>query len=244
MDDPPGAARCAGDAGVDVALVSGYSGGSCWRLRSAALNPSQAVAEARLRWWFLLGPVLVSEGCGAQEQRARDGAPAIERFERGGARVSRAAAGAPAPVLLFQDPAREPASLADFRGRPVLLNLWATWCGPCVAEMPTLDALAAGRPDLQVLAVSQDLYGEEKVNAFFAERGYRALRPFVDPERTLMRQLRIDTLPTTILYDAAGREVWRVTGREDWRGDRAAALLAEAAVPARPGASPPPALRR
>jgi thiol-disulfide isomerase/thioredoxin len=148
--------------------------------------------------------------------------------EQASGRLDRSRAGSTAPYVVFQDPAGEPASLQNFRGRPVLLNLWATWCAPCVAEMPTLDALAASRDDVEVLAVSQDMGGAAKVDAFFAERKFRMLEPYLDPELTLMTGLKVDTLPTTILYDATGREVWRMTGMEDWEGERAAALIAEA----------------
>jgi thiol-disulfide isomerase/thioredoxin len=143
-------------------------------------------------------------------------------------KLDRSKAGQPAPSTPFEDPDGAPASLADFRGTPVLLNLWATWCAPCVAEMPTLDRLAereAGR--VHVLTVSQDLDGREKVEAFFARQGYRNLETWLDPQMALMTGLKADTLPTTILYDSKGREVWRVVGMEDWASERAAALLRE-----------------
>ena len=144
-------------------------------------------------------------------------------------RLDRSHAGTPAPTTSFEDPDGEPASLADFRGRPVLVNLWATWCAPCVAEMPTLDALAAREGErLQVLTVSQDLDGRGKVEAFFRKQGYRDLQTWLDPQMALMGTLKVDTLPTTILYDAQGRELWRVTGMEDWQSGRAALLLKEA----------------
>jgi len=114
----------------------------------------------------------------------------------------------------------------------VLLNLWATWCGPCVAEMPTLDALAAREGErLQVLTVSQDLNGRDKVETFFRKRGYRNLETWLDPQMALMAALKVDTLPTTILYDSQGRELWRVTGMEDWQSGRAALLLGEGLNP-------------
>ena len=142
--------------------------------------------------------------------------------------LDRSFAGTPAPGAGFRDPRGKAVSLASFRGKPLLVNLWATWCAPCIAEMPTLDALAARDKELQVLAVSQDIGGREKVDAFFAKRGFRMLQPYVDPELSLMTELKVGTLPTTILYDAQGREVWRMTGMEDWQGSRAAELIAEA----------------
>src|SRR5215213_4472067 len=78
------------------------------------------------------------------------------REKASAARLDRSHAGDPAPGAAFENPEGEPASLADFRGKPLLLNLWATWCAPCVVEMPTLDALAAREGErLEVLTVSQ-----------------------------------------------------------------------------------------
>jgi thiol-disulfide isomerase/thioredoxin len=147
-------------------------------------------------------------------------------------KLDRSHAGTPAPTTAFEDPDGEPATLAGFRGRPLLVNLWATWCAPCVVEMPTLDALAAREGErLHVLTVSQDLDGRDKVEAFFSKQGYRSLQTWLDPQMALMGALKVDTLPTTILYDAQGRELWRVTGMEDWQGGRAALLLREGFSP-------------
>jgi thiol-disulfide isomerase/thioredoxin len=143
-------------------------------------------------------------------------------------RLDRSHAGEAAPATAFEDPDGAPASLADFRGKPVLVNLWATWCAPCVAEMPTLDRLAAREGDrLHVLTVSQDLDGREKVETFFAKQGYRNLETWLDPHMALMTELGADTLPTTIFYDSKGREQWRVVGMEDWESGRTALLLKE-----------------
>jgi thiol-disulfide isomerase/thioredoxin len=143
-------------------------------------------------------------------------------------RLDRSNAGRAMPATRFEDPDGKPASLADFQGRPVLLNLWATWCAPCIAEMPTLDRLAAREGErLWVLTVSEDLDGRQKVEAFFARQGYRNLETWLDPQMALMAELKVDTLPTTILYDARGRELWRVVGMEDWESGRAALLLEE-----------------
>src|SRR5688500_5424079 len=95
-------------------------------------------------------------------------------------RLDRSNAGAAVPAAAFEDPEGEPASLADFRGKPLLVNLWATWCAPCVAEMPTLDRLAAREGErLKVLTVSEDLDGREKIEAFFARQGYRNLETWL-----------------------------------------------------------------
>jgi thiol-disulfide isomerase/thioredoxin len=143
-------------------------------------------------------------------------------------RLDRSHAGEPAPDGAFQDPDGGRVTLSDFRGRPLLVNLWATWCAPCVVEMPTLDALAV-REDgrVQVLAISQD-DGPAKVDAFFAERKFAALEPYLDSSLGLMAELGVRDLPTTILFDADGREVWRMMGIADWEGPESAALIKEA----------------
>lgn len=173
---------------------------------------------------LLFALCLALAGC----QETERSAPQAPSPNQSSGRIDRSGAGTAAPQVQFQDPDGEPVVLADFGGKPLLVNLWATWCAPCIAEMPTLDALAGRDGDLQVLAVSQDLAGREKVDAFFAEHDYRNLEPYLDPEMALMTELKVDTLPTTILFDANGREVWRMTGIEDWKGSRAAELIAEA----------------
>jgi thiol-disulfide isomerase/thioredoxin len=180
---------------------------------------------------ILLLSALAMAGCDAPSGGAPDGGaakqPAAPGVESAG-RLDRSQAGSAAPDIAFEDPSGDPASLADFAGKPVLLNLWATWCAPCVAEMPTLDALAADRPGIRVIALSQDLEGRQKVDAFFERNKFASLEPYLDAELRLMGALKVQSLPTTILYDARGREVWRMTGAEDWKGPRAAALMAEA----------------
>ncbi|QNQ09303.1 TlpA family protein disulfide reductase [Sphingomonas alpina] len=139
--------------------------------------------------------------------------------------LDRSHKGEKAPGVPFQTPAGTKTSIADFAGKPVLLNLWATWCGPCVAEMPTLDAVA-GR--MTVVAVSQDLEGAAKVTPFFARTGVKNLKPYLDPDVALSTAYQV-SLPTSILYDSSGKEVWRMTGGMDWTSETAKQLLAEAA---------------
>jgi len=144
-------------------------------------------------------------------------------------RLDRSHQGEPAPDTAFEDGEGQPVRLSAFRGRPLLVNLWATWCGPCVVEMPSLDALAAREGDrLKVLTLSQDTDGRDKVADFFAAHSFARLEPFLDGSMQVMTALRVDTLPTTILYNSQGREVWRMTGSSDWLGARAARLLLEA----------------
>ncbi|WP_368389677.1 TlpA family protein disulfide reductase [Sphingomonas pokkalii] len=142
--------------------------------------------------------------------------------------VDRSQKGETAPTIPFTDAAGKKTTLAAFKGKPVLLNLWATWCVPCIKEMPTLDTLAGRMGDrLVILPLSQDLKGMEVVGPFFQKNGYKQLKPYLDTDTAFSVQLGAN-LPTTILYDSAGKEVWRVAGEFDWAGDKASALIAEA----------------
>jgi thiol-disulfide isomerase/thioredoxin len=156
-----------------------------------------------------------------------EAAPAAPPPRSGGIDESRA--GEAAPTLGFLDPAGKPVTLAAWRGRPVLLNLWATWCGPCVKELPTLDALAAQKAGkLAVVTLSQDM-DPAKVAPFFAERKFKALKAYTDPKLAWVPAVA-SNLPTSILYDAQGKEVWRTVGDLDWTGAVATKALAKAGV--------------
>ncbi len=128
----------------------------------------------------------------------------------------------------FQAPDGSTVQLSDFIGQPLLVNIWATWCGPCIVEMPMLDNLAAREKSrLNLLVVSQDIQGREKVLPFFEDRNFTELEPYIDPENGLSFGFGSGVMPTTVLYDAQGKEVWRVIGAMDWDGAKAAALLEE-----------------
>lgn len=143
--------------------------------------------------------------------------------------IDRSRAGKPVPDLRFTGDDDASIALADYRGKPLLLNLWATWCAPCIAEMPALDSLAAKmQGKMAVVAVSQDLKGAVVVDPFFAKRGLKQLKPYLDPDNKLGLGLEASSLPTTLIIDAQGKEVARVTGGMDWAGGEASALIAEA----------------
>ena len=136
--------------------------------------------------------------------------------------------GAAMPDFTFTDPSGTKLRTLDLKGKPVLINLWATWCGPCVLEMPTLDALAASHVDkLKVVTISQDIDQAEAVGAFFRDRKLTHLAPWLDPENAMSQHYNTGMLPTTVLYDAEGREVWRMIGSHDWSGPRTDAMLAD-----------------
>lgn len=146
-------------------------------------------------------------------------------------KLDRGKAGTPAPNFTFQDPDGGDATLQDFAGRPLLVNLWATWCTPCVAEMPTLDVVAAryGPKGLAVLTISQDNQGAKAVKPFFEKHRLPHLKGWADPENRFGFDYATGLLPTTVLYDASGKEMVRVIGSMDWNGAEAQALI-EAAL--------------
>jgi len=139
----------------------------------------------------------------------------------------------PAPDVAFETPAGGTVGLADFRGRVILLNFWATWCGPCVEEMPALDALQAALGDrpFDVVAVSIDRGGAADVQPFYDAHGIGNLAVYLDPLGAAPRAFEALGLPTTVLIDPQGRVVGRYTGAAPWDGAAARALI-EHYVPA------------
>jgi thiol-disulfide isomerase/thioredoxin len=133
----------------------------------------------------------------------------------------------PLPPLSFETMDGRPATLADFKGKVVVLNLWATWCAPCREEMPSLDRLQArfeGQP-VVVLALSVDRAGPERVQAFLNEVGVQRLHVYRDPKAAATRTLRVPGLPATLLVDKAGNEAGRVLGIAKWDGPEAVAAV-------------------
>jgi thiol-disulfide isomerase/thioredoxin len=122
------------------------------------------------------------------------------------------------PAVSFLNADGKPQSLAQFRGKVVLLNVWATWCPPCVEEMPTLGRLQAalGGKDFQVLALSVDKGGVFAVKSFYQENFIEQLPVDVDPTARALDDLHVLGTPTTILIDREGREIARTLGPEDW----------------------------
>ena len=133
------------------------------------------------------------------------------------------------PDFVLADPAGKKLDLQSLKGKPVLVNLWATWCAPCVAELPALDKLAATLDGkVKVLAVNQDSGQPEKAGEFLRQRGVSRLEPWLDPKNDLAFQFGAETLPVTVMYDSAGREVWRVAGPKEWGDAETMRLIAEA----------------
>jgi thiol-disulfide isomerase/thioredoxin len=139
----------------------------------------------------------------------------------------------PAVDVSFNAPDGKKLTLADFRGRNVLLNLWATWCVPCRAEMPALDRLQAkfGGPDFQVVAVNIDTNRLDRPRAFFSDAGVKTLDLYADPSADVFESLKVAGkalgLPTSLLIDKDGCEIGVMAGPAPWdSGDAEAAVIA------------------
>ncbi len=133
----------------------------------------------------------------------------------------------PVPDVRFADAGGRPLTLADFRGRVVLLNFWATWCAPCVREMPSLDRLQArlGGPEFEVVALSLDRGGAALVTPFFERLGITHLRQYLDTSSRSSTAFGVRGLPTTVLIDRDGRELGRVSGPAEWDSEAAIAFI-------------------
>jgi thiol-disulfide isomerase/thioredoxin len=141
---------------------------------------------------------------------------------------------APVPDLQFQDAAGQARRLADWRGRTVLFNLWATWCVPCRQEMPALDALAAklAHEKFAVVAVNIDTRNPDKPKAWLKDAGIEHLAYHADPSAKVFQDLKAAGkafgMPTTLLIDPAGCEIATLAGPAEWASDDALKLIAAA----------------
>jgi thiol-disulfide isomerase/thioredoxin len=127
-----------------------------------------------------------------------------------------------------------PATLADYRGRWVLLNFWATWCAPCRHEMPALDRLQAAMPDLAVVPVATGRNAVEGLRRFYEEAGITHLPILRDPGSDLAHAMGVLGLPITVILNPEGQEVARLIGDAEWDGADAQAILG-ALMTAAPG---------
>lgn len=132
-----------------------------------------------------------------------------------------------APDIRFTASDGASRTLVDFVGKGVVLNLWATWCGPCIAELPSLDALAGSlaADDIAVVALSSDRGGAPEVESYYKAHGIAHLGIWIDPDGAVMHALGALGIPTTLILDRQGRERARLEGGIDWAGKDAAAMI-------------------
>ncbi len=145
------------------------------------------------------------------------------------------------PDLAFEDANGAPKKLSDFRGKTVLLNLWATWCVPCRKEMPALDRLQAklGGANFQVVAVNIDTRDPDKPKAFLSDAKLTQLDSFSDAKAKVFQDLksigRALGMPTSVLVDSTGCEIATIAGPAEWDSDDAVKLIKAATAPAAAG---------
>jgi len=132
----------------------------------------------------------------------------------------------PMPSLVFKDKDGLDVRLTDFRGKTVLLNVWASWCAPCVAEIPSLDKLQADRggEDFVVIAVSMDRHIDDAAS-FYTKAGIQNLALYIDSTFSISAKVGVQGLPISIFYGPNGRELARIPGEVDWQSQQVSALL-------------------
>jgi len=188
---------------------------------AAAPTPAAAAPPA--------AAIQVASPASAQEPpKGPDKGPGANPLSQGqmAAFVFRKEPEAPAPIK-FQDAEGKERTLADWHGKVVLLNLWATWCLPCRKEMPSLDRLQKelGSDKFEVVALSVDRKGLEASRKFLDETKVERLGLYVDASTRATSELRVVGLPATLLLDAQGREIGRLLGPAEWDSDDAKRLI-------------------
>jgi thiol-disulfide isomerase/thioredoxin len=198
-----------------------------WLIGMAAL----AGAAAGIGAIYALAPAsgnVESAACPGEAETAAAIAP-LAKGEMAALNVARTPS--PLPALAFKRPDGSPVSSADLKGRPTLLNLWATWCAPCRTEMPALDRLQAtlGGPGFEVMAVNIDQRNPARATAFLDEIGVKALTRYADPSAEVFQDLKSAGLafgmPTTILVGKQGCVLASLAGPADWASEDAAKVL-------------------
>lgn len=131
------------------------------------------------------------------------------------------------PDVAFRDAGGNEVTFGDFHGKVVVLNFWATWCAPCVHEMPSLDRLAARLADrpMALVALNEDRGGADVAAPFLEKLNLENMALYLDPQGAVQRAFEVVSLPTTIVIDARGREVGRLVGPADWSSPEAVALI-------------------
>ena len=159
-------------------------------------------------WLFLL--ILAAAGSAAEDKPAE-----LERVRLG--EFIPASPPLPAPAVSFVDLTGNTVNLSEFTGKIVLVNLWATWCEPCLREMPSLARMQLRLGDkITVVAVSEDRGGSKTVEPFIDKLELKSIKTYLDPKSTAERAFKVQGLPTSFLIDRLGRILGRVEGAAEW----------------------------
>jgi thiol-disulfide isomerase/thioredoxin len=175
----------------------------------------------------LVAGLVLLGGCDRQKGPERQATPAATADQGPKKGLDRSHSGQLAPDIVIKDGDGEDTALSEFKGEPLLVNLWASWCVPCVKELPTLDKLAAKKGPVKIVALSQDVGPIGSVSGFLTEHGIKTLETYQDAEMAMSDKAAAPVLPTSILYDSKGIEVWRFVGDRDWTSAAAAKDLTE-----------------
>ncbi|MDP3407870.1 MAG: TlpA disulfide reductase family protein [Bosea sp. (in: a-proteobacteria)] len=204
---------------------------------TAAIGALALVAVAGVAAFYsVAGNAGNSASCSAARPAAARMAP-LARGEVAAVQVH--ATPLPTTDLAFEGPDGQPTTLSAFRGKTLLVNLWATWCPPCLKEMPALDALQSGLggPDFAVVAINIDTRNLDKPRAWLADRKITALTYYADPQAKVFQELRaarkIEGMPVSLIVDAQGCELAILQGPADWASADAKALIGAAMAPPR-----------
>ena len=158
----------------------------------------------------LLLLMLFGSGSAAQDEPDVSGRVRLGEFIPASPRL-------PAPAISFVDLAGNTANLSEFTGKIVLVNLWATWCEPCLREMPSLARMQLRLGDkITVVAVSEDRGGSKTVEPFIDKLELKSIKTYLDPKSTAERAFKVQGLPTSFLIDRQGRILGRVEGAAEW----------------------------
>jgi thiol-disulfide isomerase/thioredoxin len=176
--------------------------------------------------WFSFAVIYTCLGLAANTAAAAD-TGALEAMREGDMRKLVFSEPAPVPETAFDSEDGSRISLADYRGRYVLVNFWATWCAPCREEMPSLSQLQEelGGEDFEVVTIATGRNPEAGMKRFFDEVGVDNLPLHRDPTQALARQMAVLALPISVILDPEGREIARLRGDADWASPEAIALL-------------------
>lgn len=202
--------------------------------QSPARPSAASGAPLPRRTRFVLGTIgvllIIAAAMGTYQSFTKSRAPTLRE-----PRLTMQAKPRPLPRLDIRDANGKPVPFKQFRGKVVLLNLWAAWCGPCRTEMPALDRLQAkhGGPRFEVVALSTDAGGVKAVREFYDALKIRRLAIYIEGDENVLASLGAPGIPTTLLIDPEGREVGRYVGAADWGSEEFEQVLRTYLPPAK-----------
>ena len=133
----------------------------------------------------------------------------------------------PRPTVAWKDDAGLEVSLANFSGKVVMLNFWASWCSPCLRELPSINRLQArlGSDQFTVVALNVDRGGKSVASRYTRRLNLDKLNLYLDQDNNTVKSMKLQSMPTTIIFDAKGREVGKLVGSAEWDSEEAVGLL-------------------